>query len=237
MSDEVILYDLPSKQGTCWSLNPWKVRLVLNYKGIPYKTEWTEYPDLEPKFKEFGIPPNEAGFRYTSPTVRLPDGTYLMESKKIVAALEKLYPTPPLYLDSPYNARVDAFMPRVHAALRPIFMPLVAKTYLNPPSRDYFVASREKTVGMSLDKYAEGAEDAFNNAKPLVKELGEMLRENPDGPFLQGKTPSYADFVLVGWITMLDGIGWMKGRFFDVEGGAELAKLQQACAKWTERKD
>ncbi len=24
MSDEVILYDLPSRQGKCWSLNPWK---------------------------------------------------------------------------------------------------------------------------------------------------------------------------------------------------------------------
>jgi len=26
-------------------------RLALNYKRIPYKTEWVEYPDLEPKFK------------------------------------------------------------------------------------------------------------------------------------------------------------------------------------------
>lgn len=26
--------------------------MVLNFKGIPYETEFVEYPDLEPKFKE-----------------------------------------------------------------------------------------------------------------------------------------------------------------------------------------
>jgi hypothetical protein len=68
-SDQIILYDLPSKPPCqSWSLNPWKstrqnhhpfyaytdttlARLLLNYKGIPYKTEWIEYPDVEPKFK------------------------------------------------------------------------------------------------------------------------------------------------------------------------------------------
>ncbi|PSN72789.1 hypothetical protein BS50DRAFT_568392 [Corynespora cassiicola Philippines] len=49
---QVILYDIPSKEPkTCWSLNPWKPRLILNYKGIDYKTEWVEYPDLAPYFK------------------------------------------------------------------------------------------------------------------------------------------------------------------------------------------
>jgi len=26
-------------------------RLLLNYKDLPYKTEWVEYPDVAPKFK------------------------------------------------------------------------------------------------------------------------------------------------------------------------------------------
>jgi hypothetical protein len=51
MSSQTILYDLPSKQGTAWSLNPWKTRLILNFKGIDYKTEWVEFPDVEPKMK------------------------------------------------------------------------------------------------------------------------------------------------------------------------------------------
>jgi hypothetical protein len=69
-SQEVVLYDLPSQQGVAWSLNPWKsapinpnpqynntntqkARMVLNYKKIPYTTEWVEYPDLEPKVSHF----------------------------------------------------------------------------------------------------------------------------------------------------------------------------------------
>lgn len=66
MASQTILYDLPSKRGTSWSLNPWKskhnlnesravltraARLILNFKGIDYKTEWVEFPDVEPKMK------------------------------------------------------------------------------------------------------------------------------------------------------------------------------------------
>ena len=61
----IILYDLPSQKPlAAWSLNPWKsthhlsdpafiradqtaARLLLNYKGLNYKTAWTEYPDLQ----------------------------------------------------------------------------------------------------------------------------------------------------------------------------------------------
>jgi len=73
MTSQVTLYDLPSREQECWSLNPWKgtwlivvwhaglwlmtqtARLVLNYKDIAYKTEWTEYPDLAPKLKSLYV--------------------------------------------------------------------------------------------------------------------------------------------------------------------------------------
>ena len=74
MANEIVLYDLPSKgEPHCFSFNAWKGRLfaehcivcydnadklsidqarsVLNYKKIPYTTEWVEYPDLEPTLK------------------------------------------------------------------------------------------------------------------------------------------------------------------------------------------
>jgi hypothetical protein len=56
MGDEIILYDLPSchkgkGQQSCFSFNPWKTRSVLNFKNIPYTTEWVEYPDVESKMK------------------------------------------------------------------------------------------------------------------------------------------------------------------------------------------
>ncbi|KAK5457229.1 hypothetical protein LTS15_005010 [Exophiala xenobiotica] len=276
MSDEVILYDLPSKQGKSWSLNPWKTRLVLNYKSIPYKTEWTEYPDLKPKFEKLyvfaslittawawpaqqpgqaamvcekltancacvqsGIPPNEtgAGAAYSSPTVRMPDGSYVMDSRRIADALESLQPTPPLHLDSPCQARIEDLTKQIIDSIRPVFMPMVPKVFLNPASRDYFLSTRTKALGMSLDEYAKGADEGVQKAKPYIRELGEMLRENNEGPFLQGKTPCYADMVVLAWLTMLDRLG-VGDRFFGLEdGGEELKKLYDEGIKqgWFDR--
>ena len=185
-----------------------------------------------------GIPPNEPGLKpYTSPTIRLPDGRYVMESKKIALALEPLYPNPSVHLDSPYQSRIESLLPQIITHVRPIFMPLVQKTFLNPPSHAYFTADREKTIGMSLEKYHEkNAEKGFEEAKPYLRQLGEMYKEVSDGPFLGGKEPIYADFLVVAWLRMMDrlGAGWLD-RLFGVEGGAELKSLYEASRKWLER--
>jgi len=52
MSQTYVLYDIPGKEGKCWSPNTWKIRAALNYKKVDYKTEWIEFPDIAPKLKE-----------------------------------------------------------------------------------------------------------------------------------------------------------------------------------------
>ncbi|EXJ65666.1 uncharacterized protein A1O5_11193 [Cladophialophora psammophila CBS 110553] len=236
MSDELILYDLPSKGGFSWSLNPWKTRLVLNYKGIPYKTEWIEYPDLKPTFSKFGIPPNSSGpYEYTSPAIRLPSGEYLMESRAIVDKLEQLHPSPSLHLNSPYLPRIEQLLPNLLGQVRPVFMPLVPKVFLNPPSYDYFVASREKALGMSLDEYAaKNTDKAWEDVKPFVKELAAIYAENSEGPFLMGKQVSYADMMVLGFLKMMDRLENVN-KFFAMEGGEKLKEVYEAGAKWLER--
>jgi glutathione S-transferase len=236
MADEIILYDLPSKQGFSWSLNPWKTRLALNIKGIPYKTQWIEYPDLKPTFQKLGIPPNDSGpYEYTSPAVRLPNGEYLMESRKIIDALEKLYPTPSLHLDSPYQARVEEFLPKVIAKVRPIFMPLVPVTFLNPPSKAYFEQDRERAIGMPLQEYhAKNAEQAYRDVEPLWKELAGFYAENEGGVWLSGGEVIYADVMVLGMLRMLDRLG-VAERLWALEGGAALKAVYAAAAKWFER--
>lgn len=49
---EIILYDLACIKNTCFSPVVWKIRLMLNYKDIPYQTIFLEFPDIEPKLKE-----------------------------------------------------------------------------------------------------------------------------------------------------------------------------------------
>ena len=170
------------------TINAALARLVLNYKGIPYQTVWLEYPELESTFKSYGIPPNAEGHEYTSPTVRIGD-KYVMDSVKIVAELEKEHPSPSLYLNSPTLLKIQQILPKCIAALRATFMPKIPDALLNPASAGFWISKREKAFGKTLAQLAkeDGGDDAWENATPMFKEIGDILRAN-GGPFVLGKT-------------------------------------------------
>lgn len=45
---EIVLYDLACTKNICFSPVVWRIRLMLNYKRIPYKTIFLEFEDIEP---------------------------------------------------------------------------------------------------------------------------------------------------------------------------------------------
>ncbi len=49
---DVILYDLACIKNVCFSPAVWRIRLMLNYKKIPYRTIFLEFPDIEPTLKK-----------------------------------------------------------------------------------------------------------------------------------------------------------------------------------------
>lgn len=166
-------------------------RLVLNYKNIPYKTEWVEYPDIAPKLKSFGLSPNADGSPYSIPTICDTNGKYTMDSKKIVAELESQYPEPSLHLDSPILAKVEAAVAQVLTPLRPVMMPPIPTNLLREPSVQYFERTREARFGMPLPQFGkeQGGDDAWKRAEPAFQEVGKLLKAE-GGPFLMGKTGS-----------------------------------------------
>ncbi|ETI28666.1 hypothetical protein G647_01117 [Cladophialophora carrionii CBS 160.54] len=158
-----------------------------------------------------------------------------MDSRKIVERLEALYPTPSLHLDSPYQGRIEHFLPKLVGTVRPIFMPLVPVTFLNPPSKAYFEQDREKAVGMPLQEYhAKNAEQAYRDVEPLWKELAGWYAENDGGVWLSGGEIIYADVMVLGLLRMLDRLG-VADRLWALEGGEVLKKVYDAAAKWFER--
>ena len=238
LSISLVVNSLPSKPPCqAWSLNPWRTRLVLNYKNIPYKTTWVEYPDIAPTFKSFGIPPNledGAYADYTIPAVKLPDGRYIMDSAKIAEELEKLYPDPPLYLDSPILKQLLEYSPKAIGPLRPEMMPKVCYNLLNPRSVEYFERTRAERFGMPLTEYAKlGGDQVFQDATPGLKQMGDVLRAN-GGPFCMGKTPSYADLALLGVLEFCKRMG---GGVFErvVKIEPAMATLYEAGSPWLER--
>lgn len=48
---EIILYDLACTKGVCFSPVVWRIRLMLNYKNIPYQTVFLEFQDIESTMK------------------------------------------------------------------------------------------------------------------------------------------------------------------------------------------
>jgi len=242
----IILYDLPSRDPLhCWSPNPWKTRLLLNYKKLEYTTMWMEYPQIAPTFKNVGIPPNgkDEIAPYTIPAVRLqPEASstpeWIMNSKAIASALEKKHPSPSLHLDSPLLPQVEEVLGKVFMPLVPVFLPRIPRLLLNEASVDYFQQTRAAVFGMTLDeleKSDQGGDTAWKNAGPPLKGMAELLNAT-EGPFLMGHTVSYADFHILGLFQAFKRVG---DDVFErlMQMDPAFPKLYEASAEWLKRDD
>ncbi|EKJ78558.1 hypothetical protein NXS19_000930 [Fusarium pseudograminearum] len=234
-SEQLVLFDIPSKDGGAWSLNPWKTRFLLNFKGINYKTEWLEYPDIKATL-ESHISANPATGTWTIPTVKFPDGTYIMDSAKILERVEKDYPEPSVHKDSPVLAKLFEIMPNIMGALRPIYFTHVPKHILNENSVPYWQETRSEAAGEPLDElYKRDGEKAWDKAKPHVQDVEALLKENSEGPFFLGKTPSYADFVWGGFLIFMQR-NQIIDEVYKISGDAQLHKnVLEALAPWHKR--
>ncbi|OOQ81903.1 hypothetical protein PEBR_41114 [Penicillium brasilianum] len=56
----IVFYDIamrPPVEKNCCSVNPWKTRLALNFKGVPYSTSWVPLPDIAKVRNSLKVPP------------------------------------------------------------------------------------------------------------------------------------------------------------------------------------
>lgn len=60
---EIVLYDLACTKNVCFSPTVWRIRLMLNYKQIPYRTIFLEFPDIEPTLKMLQVTSASFAFR------------------------------------------------------------------------------------------------------------------------------------------------------------------------------
>ncbi|KAL8952977.1 MAG: hypothetical protein Q9222_001153 [Ikaeria aurantiellina] len=251
-SEEVTFYDLarapPSK---CWSFNPWKTRLILNYKNIPYTTHFLEMPSIATHHSSLSIPPNLAGnsnllaLPYTVPLLKLPahhdsnptaSAKYIMDSALIAHSLEALYPSPPLPLDTPAQKKIETIWPQIMRTIGPAILPGITKI-LSPSSVEYFISTRQDAFGVEISDYdnPQAIEKAWGDARPFLVELAEVVKEK-GGPFVDGEKVSYADFVVASIMAFLErSCEGSVERFVDVDGA--FGRLWKACGPWMERDD
>ena len=111
-----------------------------------------------------GLPPKDGWPVYTSPTVCMPNGTYIMDSTKIVEELEKMCPEPALHLD---NELHDGASMGVVGPLLGDFMVAVRDLWLDERSREWFVNNRQDHFKMTIAEIAKerGGEKGWEAAQ------------------------------------------------------------------------
>ncbi|KAF4613743.1 hypothetical protein D9613_008017 [Agrocybe pediades] len=215
----ITLYDIPAQvPGKAISSNTWKARFSLNYKGIPYKTEWIGVDEIQSRFKELGFNPTrkfaDGSDMYTVPAIHDPStGVYLADSFLIAQYLDKTYPDTPRLLPDGMTGLQAAFEDQFMSAIAPVTQfiqyPLSQKLY--PKDQEAIRRRVESGFGKSLEELAPKGEVALREWDKLRDGLGKLdgfyAKMDDKGPFILGEKISWGDIVLAGHFT------WMKLAF------------------------
>lgn len=161
-----------------------------------------------------------------------------MESRKIASAIEELHPGPKAHLDNEIHLRTQKALNTVLMTLQAVLVPRMPRECLSGPTIQYHRDARVKTYGMTLEELeaTSGGDECWRRAEPHLKTMAGILRENPSGPFCLGDVPSYADFLIVGfleWCRLLGGD--CLERVYKVDPA--FASVYNACEPWLKRND
>ncbi|TCD68524.1 hypothetical protein EIP91_010580 [Steccherinum ochraceum] len=224
---DIIFYDIPGKtdESIAWSPNTWSVRYSLNYKGLKYKTEWIEYPDIEDLCKRLGTSATEVKSdgitpHYTLPVIFDPNtNKAIADSLAIADYLDETYTSPEHPRLIPEGSRglhtvyrdvlaETMWMPLAHVVI------LATCENLNPRNYAYFRLTREEMFGKKLEDVApedtEEGEQRWKDLEAAMTRIAKWFEPTAEKPFLGGDVPCFADAQLAGrleWARKVLGVG------------------------------
>lgn len=186
------------------------IRFCLNYKALPYRTEWIEFESIGTDvYKKLGLPPS-AHSPDGTPSYFLPvihdtaTGVSTSDSFAIAEYLEKTYPSPSLFPDntSAFQSTVDDIVR--DAGIKSLAQFILADIYLilNPESKPYFKRTREAAFGRALEDIAPKGEEGIEQwaAVKAGWDTVDAWYVKSGGPFVLGTTLSWADFAVASWL-------------------------------------
>jgi len=223
-------------------------RIVLNYKGIPHKTEWVDFPDIATVAKRIGAPHTflRRGGQpsYTVPILHDPaTGHSLAGSLQIALNLERLYPhSPELFPPGTEDLIVDfdnRFLRAVGVALAPLLLSRIWAQLRDERSKEFFRTTRERMYRATLESLsAPGACTAARWA--AVREALEPFARDADSRgmsdmFLFGEQGTYADVVAacwLGWARRIWGADTLEWVELETWHDGRWGRLTRAFKKW-----
>lgn len=181
-----------------------ELRFALNIKGIPYKTEWVDYPDIAALYVKLGIPDSEKhadGTPYYSlPVLSDPStGTILYDSATIVKYLDKTYPDTHVFFPKG-TAVLHAGFLSAWGRIQNTMWDLVcypAYLSLREGSKHYYRTTREASEGKPLEEIATA--QAWTDTEKAFGRLDSWYKAGTEGDpdLVMGDAICYADLQVV----------------------------------------
>ncbi len=177
---------------------------ALNYKGLPVKTEWVEYPDIKALYHKLGLEPTEKNRDgnpyYCLPVIHDPStNTILSDSWTIVRYLEKTYPKTPTLLPKGTLALQKGCLTGFNKAHGATFDLVVFPVWriLNKSSQIYFRSTREAFIGQKLEDIC--TEKSWQEAEKAWDQVAEWMKLNGEGldDLVMGDRVCYVDLQIV----------------------------------------
>ncbi|KAH7337352.1 glutathione S-transferase-like protein [Pyrenochaeta sp. MPI-SDFR-AT-0127] len=224
--------------------NPWKTRYALNYKSVPYQTEWVELPDIEATRLAHRVAPvrkfpDDSDF-YTLPMVYdAATDTYVGDSFDIAVYLDEQYPSsgrcllPPgsIGVHRAFNAQVDALFTR-HVGLGSQNFPFNPETA--EQSKADFVARWNIPSWDAIIIKGDARLPLLEAFKADLEDFAKLYKFD-SGPFLEGDKMSYADIVVGAWLSMIKMTLPEWDQLCEWQGG-RWKRLIDALSPWAEVK-
>ncbi|EDR10117.1 uncharacterized protein LACBIDRAFT_318115 [Laccaria bicolor S238N-H82] len=224
----ITLYDVPGHTPQPWAPHIWRVRFILNYKRLLYRTVWVEFPDVEATLRSIKAQPT--GMRsdgrpvYTLPVVvdpmRNPTNPVVVSNPNEIAE----------YLESAYPAR--PVFPEGSRALQTLFVHFIQEVFSKPLLPIMVPLSHHQLPDRSQAHFRGGApvppqllaagpqrEQAWLAVKDQFDFLARILEKNcldGDGVVVMGHDVTYADFALCSVLIWIERMaahdGWTRVR-------------------------
>ncbi|RGP74710.1 hypothetical protein FSPOR_1289 [Fusarium sporotrichioides] len=235
-SNKITFYDIKARapvEKNAHAPNPWKTRLALNFKGVPYSTTWVALPDIAKTRKSLNVP---AGRKFadgrdfhTLPIIQDPTtGALVADSFDIAIYLNKtysggsdLFPDQKLdfnfehpYILIPLSECNDKEFPdyakfnmNIDAAFTAHVQLGVQGMPFDPATEEESRAEFVRRAGVSgwedFVLSGEARAKLLESLKSMLGDLAVLFSRDTSGPFLLGSKASYADMIVGAWLRMM----------------------------------